>query len=276
MTWDMNLWAETVSEAVKSFASKAATALPAIIEALVVFLLGFICAGLSAAITRKILSWLRLDSLVEKTALPRVVEAMGYKKGVIGLVARLVYWAVFLVFLSASASIIGLEQVADVIRAIFSYIPSVIAALIIIIIGVYVAKLLRDSIIALFRGADVPYAPYVAGGAQVLVYAFVIVLALQQLGLDTTILMSNISIIIAGVMLAFAISFGLGSREVMDNIVRMHYLRDVISIGDTIDIDEISGKVAKITRTGVIIQTDDGTMHFISAQILSEYFSFRQ
>ena len=276
MNWDVNLWYKAVEEAVGSFASRAVFVLPAILGAVAVFLLGFLVAWIAAVITRKVLGWIRLEQLTKRTALPDVLDTMGYQGGIGAFLSKLVYWAIFLVFLSAAANVIGLPKVANVIEAIFTYIPNVLAALIIIIIGAYVANILRDFIIAFFEGAKVAYGSYIAGGAQILVYVFVVAFALGQLGLNTLILLSNINIIIAGFALAFALSFGLGSRNALSNVVGMYCMGKLVKRGTTIEVGDISGKIVEVTKAGVLVEDSRGGRSFIGGDRIMEHCSITQ
>ena len=270
MKWDMNLWVKAVEGAVTSFSSRAVFVLPAILAAVAVILLGFMVAWLASRITRKALGWIRLDHLTKGTPLPGVLESAGYGKGMGGLLGKLVYWAIFLVFLSAAASIIGLPQVAGVIEAIFAYIPNVLASLIILTIGAYIANILGDFIVVFLEGSEVPYARYVAGAARTLVYVFVLVATLEQLGLGTSILLNNISIVIAGLALAFALSFGLGSRNALRDMVAMYCVRDLVKSKHTVQVGDTSGRIVDVTKTGVIIEDNKRKRQYIGGNTVME------
>lgn len=273
MDWDVTLWIEAIEEAVRSFASRAVFALPAVLGAIAVFLLGFFVAWVASGLTRGALGWTRLDRLIERTPLPRAMESMDYKRGIGNLLSKLVYWAVFLVFLAAAANIIGLHEVAGAIEKIFGYIPNIIAALIIIIVGAYVARILCDFIVAFFGGAKVAYGSYIAAGARLLVYAFVAVFVLEQLGVDTYILMSNMNIIIGGFALAFALSFGLGSRKAIHSMIGVYYVGRLAGKGDAVRVGDLSGTIVEVTKTGVIIEDSKQQRHYVGGDRMMDNFS---
>jgi hypothetical protein len=273
MDWDVNLWIQAVEEAVASFASRAVFALPAILGAIAVFLLGFLVAWIASNLASGVLRLTRLDRLVEKTPLPQAMERMGYRRGMGTLLSKLVYWAVFLVFLAASANIIGLHEVAGVIEKIFGYIPNIVAALIIVIVGAYVARILCDVIVAFFEGTRVAYGHQVAAVARLLVYAFVAVFALEQLGVNTYVLMSNMNIIIAGFCLAFALSFGLGSRNAVKGMIGMYYVGRIAHKGDSVSVGDVSGTIVESTKTGVIIEDSKRRRHYVSGDRIMESLS---
>lgn len=266
-----NLWAYGIRDATIKFITGALLKLPVVLASVFVLIAGFLVAWLSAVITRKLLRLIRLDPLVADTPLSQVLNAMGYRKGVSELISRLVYWGVLLVFIATSADVIGLRTVSAVIHAIFSYIPNIIAAIVIVIIGLYLARILRDSIVAIFAGAHVPYGVYIAGFAQFVIYIVILVMALDVLGLNTSILLSNINIIIAGLMLSFAISFGIGSKDVLRNMLQIHYLKDVISPGDEVEVDGIKGRIVRITRIGVLIDNGEEEI-FVSGERMAKGF----
>jgi len=87
---------------------------------------------------------------------------------------------------------------------------------------------------------------------------------------DTNIITSNISIILGGILLAFAISFGIGSRTVLFNILSAFYTRNKFKSGQTIEIEDITGTIELIDNTSCIIKTKDYRMVIPVSKLLTE------
>ncbi|MDZ7682083.1 MAG: mechanosensitive ion channel [Fodinibius sp.] len=94
--------------------------------------------------------------------------------------------------------------------------------------------------------------------------------ALSQAGVETAIITANISIIIGGVLLAFAIGFGYSSRDLLTNILSSFYARNTYAEGQIIRIDNIQGKITKIDRIQTIISTDSGELIIPNRRLISE------
>ena len=244
--------------------------IPAFVGAILVFVLGIFVAWVGALFVRKMLGWIKIGKLAEKTPFRRIARSLGYGKGIEELLSRLVYWALLLVFLATASNIIGLTEVAAVIGNIFSYIPRIAAALIIVILGAYIARILRETVYTLLSGTRVPYTRGIADAARILVYIFVIIFALDQLGLDTYILISNLNIVLAGFALAFAVAFGFGFRSAAGNMVAVHYLKKMIRPKDRIRSGELEGRVQRIGRVGVFLEDKEGNRRFIEGRKLME------
>ncbi|MBN2541631.1 hypothetical protein JXI42_02090 [bacterium] len=255
------------------FLDKIINWLPAFIGALIVLILGFLVAKIGALILLKLFRWIKLEKLIEKTPLRKIATTIGVKKGLPELVSKLVYWTLLLVFLSAACNIIGLTEVGDVIASIFSYLPNIAAALIILILGAYIARVVKDAIYTLFQSAKLPYPKYAGSVSQVLIYVIIIILALDRLKIDTYLITNNISIIIGGFALAFAISLGLGSRSVIKNYVAMRSLRSVVRPNFMIQTNRLTGRILELTNTGAILMDSEGNRHYVSASELVTGFT---
>jgi hypothetical protein len=119
----------------------------------------------------------------------------------------------------------------------------------------------------------VAYGTYVGALARLLVYAFVAVFVLEQLGVDTYILMSNMNIVIGGFALAFALSFGMGSRTAIHSMIGMYYVGRLAGKGDVISVGDLSGKIVELTKTGVVIEDSKRRRHYVGGDRIMENFS---
>ncbi|MBN1756580.1 hypothetical protein JW877_10280 [bacterium] len=262
-----------LQDTLAGFFEKVVIWLPALLGAIIVMLLGLLMAKVGAALVLKVLRWIKLEKFVEKTPFRRIAKAIGYKKDVLELISKLVYWTILLIFLSASCNIIGLNEVAEVIGSIFRYIPNILAALIILILGAYLANILRETIITLFESAKMPY-PKVAGAiTQVLIYIIIVIIALDRLRFDTALIASNISIIIGGFALTFALALGLSSTRMVTNMVAMRSIKPMIKVNYKIRVGEITGRVQELTHTGVIMVDQEGNRQYLGADKLMSGFT---
>ena len=122
------------------------------------------------------------------------------------------------------------------------------------------ARFLRRLVEASLRQVDFDYARGIGIAAQTVVIIFGAVFALAQLGFDTTLLTANLAVIIAGVMLAGALAFGLGGKAIAGNILAYQGVRSMLNEGDEVTIGVFHGKVMAVHPVGVKLKTKEGVV----------------
>ena len=95
-------------------------------------------------------------------------------------------------------------------------------------------------------------------------------MALTELGLDMTIFTANITIIIAGIVLAMALSIGLGSRSIMSNVLARYYIAQLFHVGDKVSLAGKKGTIIKLTPVSVVIKTEDEEKLYIPNERIIE------
>jgi len=136
-------------------------------------------------------------------------------------IGKLIFWLVMLVVILLASTALGLESINDMFGLMLSYIPTVIAAVVIVILGMIVGEFVRGLILASAGGVTgVPTVAKVAKAAVVLISVF---MALQQVGVAEEIVTAAFTLILGAVALAVGLSFGLGNRELAGEITRRWY-----------------------------------------------------
>lgn len=190
--------------------------IPNVIAAVIVILVGNYLAKLIQSIIKRVFNTLKVESFAEKLNISEKIKSVGFDFTVTQFIGGLVYWLIFLVFISASASVLGVEVVARFINQLINYIPSIFAGLVIMVIGVLVAETLGKMLESVRHGKT--YKMVIRW--FILVIAFIT--AVEQIGLDVSFLTENIQIIVAGVSLALGIAFGLGGKERAKSFLDKH------------------------------------------------------
>jgi small-conductance mechanosensitive channel len=203
-------------EAVGSF-------LPSLVGAILLILLGALVAKLAEKLVRKVFELISVDKLQKNKAVKKTLDDNELNIDVTNLAGRITFWVVIIIFALAATEVLGLNAMRDTIRDLLAYLPSVLAAVVVITVTIAGARLLRDAILAGLRRMSVDYAKPIANISYYVLLVFGVLMALSQLGFDTTIIANNVTIIVAGVVLALALAFGLGGREVAGRIVEQMY-----------------------------------------------------
>jgi small-conductance mechanosensitive channel len=174
-----------------------------------------------------------------------------------------------LFFVTASDTL-GWTVVSQSISDLIAYIPKLFSGIIIFIIGLYIANFVKKGLKGIFDSLGISSGNVVSDFAFYIILVLITMTALNQAGVDTTVITSNITVILGGIILAFAVSFGLGSRDVLTNILSSFYSRNNFKTGQKIEIQDISGTIVKIDSTSCTVKTEDGKVIIPVSKLLSE------
>src|SRR3989338_9054377 len=181
--------------------------LPSIIGALIIVLIGLFIAKLIRGLLEKALKSIRLETAVEKFGVNDLMKSSGIGVTVSDIFLWLAYWIVLLVFLSSAANVLDIPSITNFISVVIGYIPAIFAGLIIMLIGVIAANIFGDILEHVSHGKV--YKKIVRW--LILLVAFIT--AIEQLGFNLRFLTDNLTIIIAGLILAVGLAFGLGGKD---------------------------------------------------------------
>ncbi|MDE3053099.1 MAG: hypothetical protein KGJ70_04385 [Gemmatimonadota bacterium] len=186
--------------------------------AAVILFAGYLVAKLLQRMTERLLRRAQLDQILERGGVLEAVERGGTHPNPSRAVAGFVFWIVMFAVILVAADALGLPSLANVFSELVSYIPSLIAA-IIIVLGGFVGGLIAASAGALTGGRMLAR---VGRGGVILLAVF---MAVQELGIATDIVTTAFAILFGAVALALALAFGLGNRELAGDVTREWYAR---------------------------------------------------
>jgi small-conductance mechanosensitive channel len=266
MPLEPEFWTEIIGEIVSSVAAW----LPGLAAALLLLFVGWIVARLVQFLTRNILARLGLDRLSERAGLSQVFSQAGLVSSASDLLARLVYWLVMLVFLLAATESLGLVGVVEILRGFVNYLPRVLAATVILILGSLLARLVSDAVRALSVQAGLDSGPVMGQAVRYVLLIFAILLALEQLGIETNLLTIAASAIIGALAIALALAFGLGSRDLARNIMAGYHARDSFLPGQRLTFAGRTGRLVLIGTVKFILETEAGLVSLPNITLIEE------
>jgi hypothetical protein len=237
---------------------------------LVILLVGWTLSLLTAGLFRRLLHRGGLDRGAERLGVGESLRGAGLAMVPSEIVSRLVFWILMLTFLLSAVETLGLEAVTATIDRLIRYLPNVIAAAFIIVIGLFLARFVRNLISSGAATANLVYARQLGSAAHGAVVVMVGVLTAQQLGVDTQLLMTVITALIAAAALAMGLAFALGSREVVGAILASHYIRQSLAEGDVIEVEDRKGRVERIGPVDTLLRGDDSSWSIPNAKLLRE------
>jgi hypothetical protein len=203
-----------VTGAWNAFATKITAFLPELIGAIIIFVVGWIIARLVKVGVEKLLRLIRFDTATEKTGVNKFLKKGEIVKAPSEIVGTLVYWFIMILVLIASLDALGLPIVSDMLNSIFLYIPNVVAAIIVLVLGILLGSLLAAVVRTAASNAGLKNAE---GLGKLALYAIVFfsgAIALIQLGIGEEVVASAFGLVFGAAALALALAFGLGGRDV--------------------------------------------------------------
>ena len=202
-----------VTGAWNAFATKITAFLPALIGAIIIFVIGWIVARLVRLGVVKLLALVRFDKATEKGGVNEFLKKGDITKTPSEILGILVYWFIMILVIIASLDALGLPIVSDLLNSIFLFIPNVVAAIIVLILGFLVGNLLAAVVRTAASNAGLKAAEGMGKLALYALVIFSVAIALDQLDIGEDIVAAGFIIAFGAVALALALAFGLGGRD---------------------------------------------------------------
>jgi hypothetical protein len=202
-----------VSGAWNAFATKITAFLPELIGAIIIFIVGWIVARLVKLGVVKLLALVRFDKATEKGGVNEFLKKGDITKSPSEIIGALVYWFIMILVIIASLDALGLPIVSDILNSIFLYIPNVVAAIIVLILGFLVGNLLAAIVRTAASNAGFKAADGMGKLALYAIVFFSVAIALNQLDIGEEIVAAAFIIAFGAFALALALAFGLGGRD---------------------------------------------------------------
>ncbi|MGW8319555.1 MAG: mechanosensitive ion channel family protein [Candidatus Promineifilaceae bacterium] len=266
MPFDPEFWTETLGTIVSDIVAW----LPSLLGALLWLLLGWIVARLLQFILSNLLRRVGLDRVAERAGATQVLTNAGLNPSASYLIARVVYWLILLVFVLAAAESLGLQGVVETLRTVIAYVPNILAAALILLLGSLIARLLGDAVGALAVQSGLSSGVIVGQAVRYILLIFVGILTLGQLGIQTTLLTTVIIVLITAIALSLALAFGIGSRDLARNIMAGMHAKETFVIGQQLQVREQTGQLVSIGPVKVTIETQNGLISFPNSVLIEE------
>ena len=248
-------WEEIMLSSFTTFAQRIFNVLPNLIGALLILLIGWLIAkGISIAI-RKLLqskALMKVTSRLNKLALLQRSD-VSLDSGLI--LSQFAYWVILLIFFIAASETLGWTAVSRTLNSLINYLPALLSAIVIALIGLYLAQTIKSIIQAALHSLQIGAATLISNIVFYLIATIVVLTALEQAGVDTRIVTANLTLIIGAIVGAFAISFAIASRHVLENILASFYGRKNFAVGDRIRLEALEGVIVRIDGVSVVINT---------------------
>jgi len=204
---------EVMLEPLRVFLAQVADFLPRLALALVVLIAGWLVAKAVRFAIARGLRKVNFHVVTERAGIDGFLHDGGIRMDATDILALLVYWIVILTALLIGFNLLGLTYITDLLQRVLLFVPKVLVALLILAFGAYFARFVGGAVMAYFRNVHLQDAELMGNLARYAILAFVVLIALDQMNIGGDIVRQTFLIVLAGVVFALALAFGLGGRE---------------------------------------------------------------
>lgn len=231
--------------------------LPTFLLGLLILIGGWLIAKLISKIVLRILERTKNTKLTKYLSLDDLSGRLNIEISLPLIISKVVYWVIFMFFIVGAAETFGWHNVSEEISSFITFLPKILSALLIFALGYTIANFLRNSIKSIAKSTGMTLGNFIG---EFLFYFLILIIsltALSQAGFDTTVIASHMYILVGAAAITVSIAVGLGSREIVSDLLKNHYNRNILNEGTIVLYGEIQGKVLQITKTAIVIEMGD-------------------
>jgi hypothetical protein len=232
--------------------------LPRLGGALVLFVAGLVIAAIVGRIARRALIRAGLDRLADRSGASALLAQGGLGGSLSALVATAIRLTIIVVASFAAMTLLGLAFLSDSLNQGILFIPRLLTALALVLIGIVVGALARAWLERTSAQLDFPVA--VGPIVQVLVVALFALCAAAQAGVSVAPLVAVALVLLAAIAVTLTLAFGLGGREIARSLSSARYARADFEIGQTIRVGDVRGEIIRIDAAAVTLKAGDDTI----------------
>ena len=202
-----------IVEPVREMLTRMVGYLPTLLGALIILIVGWIIAKTIRGIVNRVLKIIRFEKLADKAGISEILRKGGLKATTCEVLSGLVYWLVIIMVLVMVVNALGMPQASSILESLFTYIPNVIAAIFVLVIGMFLASFVSGIVRTAASNANLPKPDILAGISRWAIIIFAATISLKELGIAPLLVTTTFNIIFGGVCLAVALAFGLGGKD---------------------------------------------------------------
>lgn len=227
--------------------------LPHVLAAILLLLVGLFIAWILRIVAFKLVNRLSRTSMISRELKDSGLSDMAPKT-----VAAIVFWVSLLLFVAAAAQTLGITAVKEGLSQLAAFLPSLLASIIVLAAGVLLGNLAKGAIQKAAKTSSVSYSAALGQSARIAVLTISGMIALSQIGIDSTVLVLAFGLVVGGVIVGISLSFGLGTRTSVANLIAGRNIVRHYKPGQHIKIGETEGRILEIVSGVVHLETESG------------------
>lgn len=233
-----------------------------LISAVLILTVGWLVAKLTSFIFGSFLSRVGVDKLGEKIQNMEMLRKyqLDFK---LSKVLSVILYILIMLFLSVSAAdTLGVPAISNMFMMLVDFIPKLGVAIMMTLLGLFVSDLARKFVETLCKSFRIASGKLISMGVFFFLSFISVILALGQAGINTKLLESSFNILVAGLVLAFSIGYGIASKEILLNILSSIYSRKNFKEGDHVEILGVKGTIIRMDNTTLVLNSDGNEVSF--------------
>lgn len=231
---------------------------PNIVGAILFILIGWLVVKLILFIVKKSLKLTKIDVLASKINDNGTLLKSTSKIEPTKIILAFLKWFLILILVIIGSDLFGLNIVSSGAGKLIDYLPRIFSSIVIFGFGLYLASLIRKSIYSLLKSFDLNGSKLISSIFFFIIVAIVSITALNQAGINTSIITNNLSLILGAFLATFVLALGLGSRDIVYRLLLGFYSKKNFEIGQKVKIDDYEGIILSIDNISVIVENNNG------------------
>ena len=245
-------------------------AAPKVLTGIALVVVALVVAKIVEKILRVALTRARIDAALERFGIDKSLKRLGIVQPPSVLVPRISYFLLLFLFAQTAAEALRLTPISNAIGSFLGYLPNIFSALVLILIGSSAGQFAGAAVARASKEAGIDYGAALGNLVSSLILFIAGIMAIAQLKIDTEIIRIVTTCTLAGLALAFGLSFGLGTRDITRNIMAGFYARKIFRAGEIIEIRGQRGVLKAITPVQVLVEGEDGSIAVANTVFLDE------
>lgn len=244
--------------------------LPTLFATALILLAGWLVSMLLGGLAGRVMRRLKLDDKLRESGVGDPLSKAGIDRPASAVTARLVFWLVFLSFSVLALENLGLQLSELPIRSFVAYLPRVIGAVILLLVGILLAAILGGATDAGLAGMGVGAHRRLGRIVQWLLVALTVVVTVDQLGFDVRLVTDTFTSLVTIVVGGLALAFALGGREVARNALAGFYVKESFRAGELLAVDGHEGRLEEIGPLNARLSTAQGSVLVPNSRLIEQ------
>jgi hypothetical protein len=204
---------DVIQKTLAGFGERLASFGPNVLAMLAILIVGLVAAGAAHLVLRLVLPRLGFDRFARRLGLEHVMQKGGVDRPASAALALVLAWSILAVFVLLAIGALDLQLAMGLVSRTLSYLPQVLIAGVLLVLGTMVAAFLRRSVLIAAVNAGLPSARLLAGAVHTGLMVLFVAMALEHLGVGRQVILASFTILFGGIVLALALAFGLAGRD---------------------------------------------------------------
>ena len=266
--FDIQAWQDATLRAFSRVAEAMIIFVPKLVAAVVLVLVGWLVSRFLRTVVLRIMGRFGLDALAVRL---RVTEQLGRAFGPrtpSELLAGFLFWVVFAVFLLMAVNTLGLGAVTATLDRAIAFLPRVFGAAAILVLGLLLGAFTRTLVASGAALGTIAHGARLGAATNLVVVAVAVVLAIEQLGVNTELFVALATAVVAGLTFTMGAAFALGARTVVGHVLAGHFLRQRFAVGESIEVDGFTGVVDRVGPVDTVLRDGDAQLSVPNGTLL--------